>query len=79
LGPLADPPKEAHESILPENKEDNKKDNKKDNKEEQKPPSQKHVKLKFSSMEDSAAPYVGLYPSLAPFQVDPRTGAIHKA
>jgi hypothetical protein len=30
-------------------------------------------------MEDSAPPYAGLYPSLAPFQVDPQTGAIPKA
>jgi hypothetical protein len=30
-------------------------------------------------MEDSAPPYAGLYPSLAPFQVDPQTDAIPKA
>jgi hypothetical protein len=80
LGPLVDPSKEAHESsLLENNKIDNKKDNKKDNKEEEKPPSQKRVNFKFSSMEDSAPPYAGLYPSLAPFQVDPQTGAIQKA
>jgi hypothetical protein len=72
LGPLADPSKEDHESSLLENsKEDNKKDNKKNNKEEEKPPPQKHVKFKFSFMEDSAPPYAGLYPSLDPFQFDP--------
>jgi hypothetical protein len=76
LGPLADPSKEAHESSLLEN---NKEENKKDNKEEEMPPPQKQVKFKFSSMEDSAPPYAGLYPSLAPFQVDPQTGAIPKA
>jgi hypothetical protein len=80
LGPLADPSKEAYESSLPENnKEDNKKDNKKDNKEEEKPPPQKRVKFKFFSMKDSAPPYVGLYPSLAPSQVDPQTCTIPKA
>jgi hypothetical protein len=61
LGPLADHSKEAHQSSLPENnKEDNNKDNKKDNKEEEKPPPQKHVKFKFSSMEDSVPPYAPL-------------------
>jgi hypothetical protein len=71
LGPLADPSKETHESnLLDNNKEDNKKDNMKDNKEEEKSTPQKHVKFKFSSMEDSAPPHAGLYPSLAPFQVD---------
>jgi hypothetical protein len=30
-------------------------------------------------MEDFAPPYAGLYPSLAPFQVDPQTGIIPKA
>jgi hypothetical protein len=60
LGPLADPSEEAHESsLLENNKEDNNKDNKKDNKEEEKPPPQKHIKFKFSCMEDSALPYVG--------------------
>jgi hypothetical protein len=73
LGPLTDPSKEAHKSSLPEN---NKEDNKKDNKEEEKPPPQKLVKFQFSSMEDSAPPYASLYPSLAPFQVDPQTIAI---
>jgi hypothetical protein len=29
-------------------------------------------------MEDSAPPYADLYPSLAPFQVDPQTSAIPK-
>jgi hypothetical protein len=72
LGSLADPSKEASESSLQE-------DSKQDSKEEEKPPPQKHVKFKFSSMEDSAPPYAGLYPSLAPFQVDPQTGAIPKA
>jgi hypothetical protein len=57
---------------------DNKKDNKKDNKEEKKPPPKKQVKFKFSSIEDSVPPYAGLYPSLAPFQVDLQTGAIPK-
>jgi hypothetical protein len=75
LGPLADPSKEASKSSL---QEDNKEDNKKDN-EKEKPPPQKHVKLKFSSMEDSASPYAGLYLSLVPFQVDPQTGSIPKA
>jgi hypothetical protein len=75
LGPLADPPKDASKSSLQENN----KDNKKDNKDEEKPAPQKHVKYKFSSMEDSAPLYAGLYPSLAPFQVDPQTGAIPKA
>jgi hypothetical protein len=80
LGPLADHSKEAYESsLLENNKEDNNKDNKKDNKEEEKPPPQKHVKFKFSSMEDSAPLYAGLYPSLTPFQVDPQTSAIPKA
>jgi hypothetical protein len=80
LGPIADPSKEAHESSLPENnKENSNKDNKKDNKEEEKLPQQKHVKFKFSSIEDSAPLYPSLYPSLAPFQVDPQTGAIPKA
>jgi hypothetical protein len=80
LGPLADPSKESHESSLPENnKEGNKKANKEDNKEEEKPLSQKHVKFKFSSMEDSAPLYPGLYPSLAPFQVDLQTPAIPNA
>jgi hypothetical protein len=79
LGPLADPSKEAHESsLLENNKEDNKKDNKKDIKEEEKPHPKKHVKFKFSSMEDSAPSYAGLYPSLAPFQIDPQTSAIPK-
>jgi hypothetical protein len=56
----------------PENsKEDNNKDKKNANKEEERPPPQKHVKFKVSPMEDSAPPYAGLYPSLAPFQVDP--------
>jgi hypothetical protein len=76
LGPLANPSKEAHESSLLEN---NKKDSKKDNKEEEKSPSQKHVKFKFSSMEDSAQPYAGLYLELAPFQVDLQTSPIPKA
>jgi hypothetical protein len=76
LGPLEDPSKEASESSL---QEENKEDNKEDNKEAEKPPSQKHVKFKFSSMEDSTPPYAGHYPSLAPFQVDTQTGAIPKA
>jgi hypothetical protein len=42
-------------------------ENKKDNKKEEIPPLQKHVKFLFSSMEDCAPPYGGLYPSLAPF------------
>jgi hypothetical protein len=80
LGSLADPSKEAHESsLLENNKEDNEKDNKKDNKEEEKPPPEKLVNFQFSSMEGSAPPYVGLYPSLTPFQVDPQTGAIPNA
>jgi hypothetical protein len=29
-------------------------------------------------MEDSAPSYAGLYPSLAPFQIDPQTSAIPK-
>jgi hypothetical protein len=79
LGPLTDPSKEAHESsLLENNKEHKKKDSKKDNKEEEKPPPQKHVKFKFSTMEDSASPYAGFYPTLAPFQVDPQTNAIPK-
>jgi hypothetical protein len=76
LGPLADFSKEAHESSL---LEDNNEDNKKDNKEEEKLLTQKLVKFKFSSMEDSAPPYAGLYPSFAPFQVHPQTSAIPKA
>jgi hypothetical protein len=51
LGPLTDPFKEAPESSLPV-----------DNKEEEKSPSQKLVKFKFSTIEDSAPPYAGLYP-----------------
>jgi hypothetical protein len=43
-----------------------------------KTPPQKLVKFKFSSTEDSAPPYAGLYPSLAPFQVDLQTHAIPK-
>jgi hypothetical protein len=62
-----DPSKEAPESSLLE-----------DNKEEEKPPSQKLVKFKFSSMEDSAPPYASLYPSLAPFKAVPQTGTITK-
>jgi hypothetical protein len=68
LGPLADPSKEASESSLQE-----------DSKEEEKPPTKIYVKLQFSSMEDSAPPNASLYPSSAPFQVDPQTGAIPKA
>jgi hypothetical protein len=80
LGPLADPSKEAHESILQKkNKENNKKDKKMDNKEEEKSPPQKHVKFQVSSLEDSTPSYAGLYPSLVPFKVEPQTGAIPKA
>jgi hypothetical protein len=80
LRPLADPSKQVSESsLLENNKENNRKDNKKDNKEEEKPSVQKHVNFKFSSMEDSASPYAGLYPSLALFQVAPQAGAIPKA
>jgi hypothetical protein len=67
LGPLTDPFKEAPESSLPV-----------DNKEEEKLPSQKLVTFKFSTMEDSAPPYAGLYPSLAPFKATPQTGTIPK-
>jgi hypothetical protein len=72
LGTLADPSKEASDASPQE-------DTKKDNKEEEKPPSQRHVKFKFSSMQDSVPPYAGLYPSLVPFQVYPQTGAIPKS
>jgi hypothetical protein len=41
---------------------------KKDNKKKEKPPPQKHIKFQFSSVEDSAPPYAGLCPSLAPPQ-----------
>jgi hypothetical protein len=43
------------------------------------PPPTKTCEFNFSSMEDSAPPYAGFYPSLAPFQVDPQTSAIPKA
>jgi hypothetical protein len=67
LGPLADPSNKASESSPQEY-----------NQKEEKLPPQKHVKFKFSSMEYSAPLYTGLYPSLAPFQVDPQTCAITK-